>query len=455
MFDTRSPLSGDISEQRPDEYTYRDPHLSMWQSAASFVVSNTPDALLHRADVRRQRLATALMAPVHAVHRVAQGVKQSGRKFSAVLPDFSALDTVGDCAKLVAQLLWAELIGDDDTVKRLEEELRYSVCNLLGWAECVAQYALYKASFQSNPYRKNVDFVGSISDPTTIAILGDWGTGDAIALNLLNQVKSFGPEFLIHLGDIYYSGTDFETTHNFLQICRTVLGPKFPLYSLCGNHDMYSGGAPYYRLVDILGQKASYFSLRNDYWQIVATDTGNNDQNPLTVSTNMTTLNNSEIPWALDKIKDAGGRRTVVLSHHQLFSPFASVGSVDGVPYCFNPNLYSIFKDVIPNIDVWFWGHEHTLAVYDPYMGLSRGRCVGCSAIPVFTDQQSYAADKSLKTIGGNLPSWVQTAQLRNNGTDYNHAFAILTLQKSGGSVDYYEVPFGENASNKLFSEKL
>ena len=58
---------------------------------------------------------------------------------------------------------------------------------------------------------------------------------------------------------------------------------------------MYSGGDGYYWLIDHIGQQSSYFFLQNDYWQFLAMDTGHNDHDPVTVSTNMTSLVN--ITW--------------------------------------------------------------------------------------------------------------------------------------------------------------
>jgi len=55
---------------------------------------------------------------------------------------------------------------------------------------------------------------------------------------------------------------------------------KVPTFTLAGNHDMFCGGAPYYKLIDQLGQPASYFCLRNDNWQFLAMDTGLHDNNP-------------------------------------------------------------------------------------------------------------------------------------------------------------------------------
>lgn len=276
---------------------------------------------------------------------------------------------------------------------------------------------------------------------------------------MLQQVAALKPDVLIHLGDVYYAGTHNEEQANFLDICRKLLGPNIPIFTLCGNHDMYSGGEGYYWLVDQLGQQASYFCLQNDNWQFLAMDTGHNDHDPLTVATNMTGLVTdgswAEENWLLDKINLAKGRRIVLLSHHQLFSPFGPVGSVDGKPYAYNPNLRSTFQAVTNQVEWWFWGHEHTLAIFDPYMGLKRGRCVGASAVPVFTDQQSYTNASGLETYGGaGLPVWNTKGQLGNNGTSYNNCFAVMTLNGSSANVDHYQVPMLGTATRLPVDDK-
>jgi len=165
----------------------------------------------------------------------------------------------------------------------------------------------------------------------------------------------------------------------------------------------------------------------------------------------------SEADWHVDKIEQAGSRRIALFSHHQLFSPFAPVGSVNGQPYPYNPNLLASFQSVLPEVDIWFWGHEHTLALYDPYVGLVRGRCVGASAVPVFTDQQQYAADNDLiKPPITTLPTWNPAATLGNNGTDYNNGFAIMTLNGAeAATVNYYQVPLLKPYSQLPFTDTI
>jgi hypothetical protein len=86
-------------------------------------------------------------------------------------------------------------------------------------------------------------------------------------------------------------------------------------------------------------------------------------------------------------------------------------------------------------------------------MQLQRGRCVGCSAVPVFTDQQSYTPATGLTTYNGApLPTWNPTAITGNNGIDYNHGYAIMTLNGNTANVDYYQVPILQAAA-KVFTE--
>lgn len=449
-------------------YTYSDPVLSLWQAAVAEVqrrhrsmqarmnAVTGPRALGALAPLRALPSEDDLMSAVHLIGAPLKKRQPVASEITTPRPAKpvtiaaaaaapAALAVPAECAKLAAQFLWAEMKGSKGQSAQISGELKDSTCDP-GWSECVAAYLAFKAQLSTLPYRPNLNPVFDLGTKTKLAILGDWGTGDAVAINLLQQVEKLQPEVLLHLGDVYYAGTQNEESSNFLDICRQILGSDIPIFSLAGNHDMYSGGAGYYGLVDKLGQQASYFCLQNSAWQFLAMDTGHNDNNPITVATNMTSLMTyqswSEANWHLDKIQNAGTRRTVLLSHHQLFSPFGSVGSVNGQEYAYNPNLFANFQGVLDKIVYWFWGHEHTLAVFNSYMGLQRGRCVGASAVPVFTDQQSYTNADGLQTYNNApLPAWDPNGQLGNNGTSYDNCFALMTLNGASANVEYYRVP--------------
>jgi len=444
-----------------DDYSYRDARLSLWQAAAGEIhrslkqpgAKMTTESLTAKAP----SLVTEkeLMRPVQIV---AHTIEDAGKPFEFLVHEVkkgildlkAKFDPLEDCAKAAAQFLWAEIEGNEQASQFYQGELRKSVCDAVGWAECLTTYLGYKALLEDPVYRPNQNVVRDLGAKSRIAIIGDWGVGDNVATNVLEQVAALKPDFLLHLGDVYYAGTQSEAKANFLVICRSVLG-NIPIYTLCGNHDMYSGGKGYYWLLDQIGQKSSYFCLQNDDWIFLAMDTGFHDNNPFTVSTNMTTLVSqdgwSEASWHLNQIANAGNRKLVLLSHHQLFSPFASVGSVDPTAYAYNPNLFKIFAPILPKVEWWFWGHEHTLGIYPPYMGLKRGRCVGASAVPVFQDQQQYATAPDLKTLdGAAMPTWDPDGVLSASQNMYNNCFAMMTLNGASAAVEYYEVPLLQEA---------
>lgn len=341
--------------------------------------------------------------------------------------------------------MWAEVTDNKQESEIYACELEKAVCDAAGWAECLTAYLAYKVLLQNPIYRPNKNVVANLKPDATIAIIGDWGTGTDVAINLLKQVAAQKPDILLHLGDIYYAGTEEEARKSFLEITRSVLGDT-PLYTLCGNHDMYAGGSGYYWLLDQIGQEASYFCLQNNDWLFLAMDTGFHDSNPFNVATNLTRLVTegswSEAAWHQEKIAQRGDRKMVFLSHHQLFSPFGSVGSVNGIALAYNENLLGDFGSVLPQVEWWFWGHEHTLGVFPPYMDLKRGRCVGASAVPVFQDQQSYSTAANLRTVDDlPMPTWDKDVELGITDNMYNNCFAIMRLNGSAATVDYYEVP--------------
>ena len=464
-------------------YTYANPVLSLWQAAVAEVHRNhavDPAPMTPAISLRVDTAAApalnsirALMAPASLIaDSIGAGQTPSLDSIdtapvtaatTTIAPHITAapmtvVGTIVDCAKTAAKFLWAEMTGNQAQSQILAGELKDAECDPL-WAECVTTYLGYKISGGNLPYRPNLDPVIDLGSATKLAIIGDWGTGDPVAVNLLKQVAALQPDVLIHLGDIYYAGTQSEAQGNFLNNCRQYLG-NIPIFSMCGNHDMYSGGNGYYWLVDQLNQQASYFCLQNADWQFLAMDTGYHDNDPLTVATNMTQLVTqgswSEANWHLKKIQQAAGRKTILLSHHQLFSAFGSVGNQNGQPYAYNPNLYASFQTVIPQVAAWFWGHEHTLALYESCMGLQAGRCVGASAVPVFTDQQSYTTATGLQTLTGqDMAVWDPAAVLGNNGSDYNNAFAFITLNGPAATVDYYQVPIMGTATKFPVSDTL
>jgi hypothetical protein len=215
------------------------------------------------------------------------------------------------------------------------------------------------------------------------------------------------------------------------------------LFTLCGNHDMYGGGVPYYALLDRLGQPASFFCLRNPHWQLLAMDTGYNDFDPFRVDATATWVqdgtddqgrptddNYSELAWHIDKLTQAAGRRTVLLSHHPLFTLHSPIAK-NRVQ---NDRLLAQFKPWLANVDLWLWGHEHNQMIYAPFAGLRRGRCVGAGAIPILRDENPCTASPDFAP-GQTLPELLSdpASRLRLDEATglYDLGFGLLTLAGS------------------------
>ena len=213
-----------------------------------------------------------------------------------------------------------------------------------------------------------------------VSLVGDWGSGTESAYRVIDHVREVQkPNITIHLGDIYYSGDVKEVNEYFL-------GPEDwyraeRSFAMNANHEMYSGGKSYFTVVlPALGQEASYFCVENDWWRIVAVDTGYYCKIfPILELLVGTKLHPKNLEWMREVVfADEQDRRPVILlSHHPWFSAFDE--GYKRVGWQLQPFL----RDV----SLWLWGHEHRFAGYAPYAvsGESkvRARCIGHGGMPV------------------------------------------------------------------------
>ncbi len=191
-------------------------------------------------------------------------------------------------------------------------------------------------------------------------------------------------------------------------------------------------------------------------------DTGLHDADPFTVNSNMTYLEPAEVAWHADKLQNASGRRSVLCSHHQLFTAFdTGVGdNAQGRASGINSKLLTAFQPHLKDVAAWFWGHEHNLEVFQPYLGLSKGRCAGASAIPLFSGQDPYQVNTKLDYSPVGQPPALLTGapqlSVNHDGT-YFHAFVLLTLGANGqGTAAYYQIDSTNlGQASCLFEEEI
>lgn len=292
-------------------------------------------------------------------------------------------------------------------------------------------YALYPFHTCEPPmYRAWNDYNGGKGDPdfgviawrlpakARVAIVGDIGTGTDIAAATLMSVLSFKPDAILHVGDVYFSGTAFEFEHRLVNMLKSVMaaaGQQVPFFTVPGNHEYFTGNVPYFACLDsgVLiprgdqKQRASYFSLmtEDNGWQFLGMDTGyyghylavSDDQQraalkllhaqdpgvpadlpvqKLPPNTEMVLLRDDEAQWQRRRIETFPGQ-SILLSHHPLYSQTIPCGIPQralpngapdpsdlnraGVDTAIWRQLGRYFGGKVP---AWFWGHEHNLAIY-------------------------------------------------------------------------------------------
>jgi hypothetical protein len=346
---------------------------------------------------------------------------------------------------------------------------RYGVLDWRGWLGCLIQYFRYsfEARFpQYNDWRKQkpaslsfgvIDY--RLPATSKVLLIGDWATHMTDNVALLRQaLKKLRPDAIIHLGDVYYSGTRIECEQNVLNVLDALVAelkiPRPPFFTLPGNHDYYSGGRGFYEMLGRVNsslpsceQKAGYFCLRtaDDHWQFLGMDTGYNDRDPINQAA--PGLVHSEIAWHHDKLENFAGT-TVLLSHHQLVSAKEVLHQSGRLPYM-NAKLQKVFHPYFDRVAAWFWGHEHCLILFEdnlPFTGkppLRKGRLVGCSAYEESVSQDPYGISKgSEAAVFMKDMKRLKVSNYRSHLQKfYDHAFALLEVTPQRITAKYYTYP--------------
>jgi hypothetical protein len=261
-------------------------------------------------------------------------------------------------------------------------------------------------------HRRLDDFRFPLSDRTSVALVSDWGTGNAHAIAVARQIAAREPDHVIHLGDVYYSGTPREIERNFLNVWRAH-GPRSARYwGLNANHEMYSGGYGYFdHVLRAFDQPASYFALGNARWRLIGLDSAY-------VTHNFTT---PQMAWLEGQL--SGPARTILLTHHHLLSGFRRRG--DALEEWLDPHLAD------GRLFGWFWGHEHHLIEYADYRGV-KCRCIGHGSFP-------YVPPDRLRH---RHPVNIVRLETRTSPIDPTrgiHGFALLTFDGPVLEIEYVD----------------
>jgi 3',5'-cyclic AMP phosphodiesterase CpdA len=282
-----------------------------------------------------------------------------------------------------------------------------------------------------------------INNRARVILVGDWGTGLPRAQKVARQMRKVLDDgiqnniqqHVIHLGDVYYSGWEHEYQTRFLNYWPVAPGEADSIssWSLIGNHDMYSGANGYfdYLLQDARFKKqeqSSFFRIYNDNWDLLGLDSAWGEEGVFQTTGFLQAPQADWITAILSQpsaIPAPGRRKTMLLSHHQLFSIYDS-GSID-VAHCgVQPILDS------GRIDAWLWGHEHRCIAYQPgYQQVGYTACLGHGGVPVFMD---HGLEDPYK-----YPGRFEYRQFIQSGPDHLglFGFAILDFDGPNCSVRY------------------
>lgn len=224
-----------------------------------------------------------------------------------------------------------------------------------------------------------------MADNASFALASDWGTGnfgsgDSPSTKIGKFIPSLHPDYTIHLGDVYYAGTGGEETGKLIDLWPRGAKGSFALNS---NHEMYSGGGPYFNqtvggpVFNKLQSPFSFFALENAHWIVVGLDSAYFASAIKLYMDATLGKNNAQIPFLTEIAKR--GKKVIVLTHH---NPLPVSGVQPNPPYALYTEVIDVFAGH-PAPAFWYYGHAHVGAAYTPLAGSgTQCRCIGHSALP-------------------------------------------------------------------------
>lgn len=318
------------------------------------------------------------------MQRAADQLQQEGRHDGLL----SAPD---DRETALVQSMLAEYRAEQE--RTAGEEVPFDEHDLDGWFGFAFKWL--KGRVNKRDFIPPTGNVASIPNNARIALLGDWGSGLYGAPRCSNTIQAAQPAYdvIIHLGDVYYAGTASEVRDRFLAFWPKVARARN--YAINSNHEMYSGGEGYFDVTlkdRRFPQRSSCFAFRNDSFVVLGLDTAYDEH----------MLHGTQAEWVKDHVRDAGGRKVVLLSHHQPYSQFESGGE----------HLVEKLNDVLAGrkIFAWYWGHEHRCVVFERDARWNMfGRCVGHSGYPAFRD--NFRSNEPREISNAGVTSWRRVAR--------------------------------------------
>lgn len=264
----------------------------------------------------------------------------------------------------------------------------------LGWLECGVIWLENMVAGLKFNFGTLQPSIIPIDNKVQIAMAADFGTGDwgsifnpAASTKIRGHIVRMKPEITIHLGDVYYAGTQSSEAGNLTSVWPAGGWGSFALNS---NHEMYPGGIAYYN--EALGaplfqkqQKRSCFVLENDNWIIVGLDSAYfSDEETFYMFGDLGPSDGIQAKMLADLAKKQ--KRMLILSHHNGLELDGSVPSREAWPDGLGSKLWYEIQESLQSNDkpvYWYWGHQHAGVVYKHSESANLFcRCIGHGALP-------------------------------------------------------------------------
>jgi hypothetical protein len=332
-------------------------------------------------------------------------------------------------------------------------------------------------TFGKNPY-----IASDLPTDARIGIIGDWGTGFASACggrtpakDVLTNMMDKNIDYLIHLGDTYYSGTPQfknmllppsylcpgEEVDNLIN-CWPSLPDKHS-FTLNSNHDMFCGGVGYFSDLVTSGtdplspfghqNATSYFLLSNSKYQLFGLDSSYFATPPHFLGGTLGGTSNTKQSHFIRDNYDSS-KTQIVFTHHPALN-FDGDGCTDlwdEVGTAYDENTVGTDNEVSP--DYWYFGHNHNGVVYansgrsSSARNRTNARLIGHSAIPHGFPRALANADDIADTEPGTIPTssfrnvtdveWFAHDQATTKCQNISNGFAVIQLGESSVTEEYY-----------------
>ena len=329
-------------------------------------------------------------------------------------------------------------IGIDPGDRKFEND---DLAGILGWVFGAGPFVLTQPSRSDFRFHNQQQFTSgfiykldepSPGAPLEIALFSDFGVGRYYSRYIAKQFRTRRFPCAIHLGDVYYAGRRSEFAEFFEKPLDPILADT-SLFALNSNHEMFSGGIPYFNYIDKRAalhpakqkQEGSYFCLRSERFQIVGIDTAFFGQGrykePILVE------------WLRNVLREGrqAGRVNILLSADH--------------PYRYGDNdptklLRKDLKTLAVDerlVDLWFWGNTHYCALFDHKTAASGdfpalpfvGSCIGHAGYPYEKERRGKFQPAPVLFLEDQARFPKETNLRQDKG---NNGYCVLQLNDDG-----------------------